>query len=257
MMTFDKLISGLAVSPICPRCKGVIPSEDINVAKDIAYCRNCNLSQSLSALTSGAVVDEDVNLSQPPAGAWFRHDPDVMAVGATNRSLSGAFGMLIFTLFWNGIVGFFVLVAVAETMRHLGISMPSWFPPFMAKSNNSPVGLIVFLWLFLTPFITVGLITFGVFLNCVGGRGEVRVQNGRGVLFTGIGPLGSRKQFEASDVRDVRLEDRSWFDSQGHPCRKAQIIIETGSQSIQFGSMFSDERRRFVAGVLKKELVRR
>lgn len=99
MLVFDKLISGLAVSPICPRCKGEIPGEDINVGKDLAYCRKCNLTLSLSALASGTVVDEDVDLSHPPAGAWLCREPDGLVIGASNTSVSGVFGFLFFSLF--------------------------------------------------------------------------------------------------------------------------------------------------------------
>ena len=63
----DKVVSALSVTPTCPRCKGVIPSEDVNVANDIAFCRHCNLSHRLSDLTSGSTVDENVDASRPPA----------------------------------------------------------------------------------------------------------------------------------------------------------------------------------------------
>jgi hypothetical protein len=235
MLMFDKLISGLAVSPICPRCKGVIPSEDINVAKDIAYCRNCNLAQSLSDLASGTVVNDDVDLTQAPAGAWFRRDPDGMTVGATNRSLGGAFGLLFFALFWNGIVGMFVLLALSATLHQLGIGLPSWFPAFAAKSNSQPWGFIIFLWVFLTPFIAIGLVVFGGFLNSLAGRAEVRIQNGQGDLFTGIGPIGFHKRFEAADVRNVRIAEQPWRNQNGKPQPSTRIIIETTSQTLQFG----------------------
>jgi hypothetical protein len=257
MLSFDKLISGLAASPICPRCKGMIPSEDINVAKDIAYCRNCNLAQSLSALTSGAVVDDDVDLNQAPAGAWFRRDPDGMTVGATNRSLGGAFGLLFFSLFWNGIVSIFVLLALSATLHQLGIAIPSWFPAFAAKSNSQPWGFIIFLWLFLTPFIAIGLLVFGCFLNCLAGRAEVRIQNGHADLISGIGPFGFHKRFEVADVRNVRIEEQPWRERSGNTRPSIRIIIETTSQTLQFGSMFTYERRKFVAAALKKELSRR
>jgi hypothetical protein len=257
MLMFDKLISGLAVSPICPRCKGVIPSEDINVVKDIAYCRNCNLAQSLSALASGTVVNDDVDLTQAPAGAWFSRDPDGMTVGATNRSLGGAFGLLFFALFWNGIVGMFVLLALSATLHQLGIGLPSWFPAFAAKSNSQPLGFIIFLWLFLTPFIAIGLAVFSGFLNALAGRAEIRIQNGHADLFTGIGPIGFHKRFEAAEVRNVRIEEQPWRGQNGNSQPSTRIIIETTNRTLQFGSMFTYERRRFVAAALKKELSRR
>jgi hypothetical protein len=258
MMTqvLEKLASALSVTPTCPRCKRVIPSEDVNVANDIAFCRTCNLSHRLSTLTFGTNVDENVDLSRPPAGTWFQREGDGMTVGATNRSLGQAFGLLFFALFWNGIVSVFVCLAAASTLHHLGVSMPGWLPAPFAKSPNIPIGMTIFLWVFLTPFITVGVVVFASFLSCLAGRTEVRVQSGEGIIFSGIGPLGLRKRFAASSVREVRIEDRRWRDSDGDSRRNTQIIIETDSKRIKFGSMLTNERRRFLASVVKKELVR-
>src|ERR1035438_2096743 len=36
--------ASVMVIPTCSRCGKVIPSEDVNVANDVAYCRACNLS---------------------------------------------------------------------------------------------------------------------------------------------------------------------------------------------------------------------
>ncbi len=254
MPALEKMISALSVTPTCPRCKRVIPSEDVNVANDIAFCRNCNLSHSLSALTSGSSVDENVDVNNPPSGAWFERDGDEVIIGATHRSLSQAFGLLFFCVFWNGIVSVFVSLALASTLRHLGVPLPAWFPA--PKSSPIPLGMTIFLWLFLTPFIAVGLAMFATFLSCLAGRTEIRIQRGESVLFTGIGPLSRRKRFATSEVKEVRLEDNRWRDSNGNSRQKAQIIIDLQNKPLKFGSMLSPERRRFVAGALKRELVR-
>jgi hypothetical protein len=257
MQVLDKIVSALAVTPTCPRCKGVIPSEDVNVANDIAFCRTCNLSHRLSDLTLGTTVDTDVDASRPPAGTWFQRDGRGLVVGATHRSLGQAFGLLLFVLFWNGIVSVFVAFALASTLKHLGIPAPAWFP--LAKMNGGPIGIgmTLFLWLFLTPFIAVGLAMIGAFLSSLAGRTEMQIQGNQCVLFTGIGSLGWRKRFTTSEVRAVRIEDKRWRDSDGDSRRNTQIVIETGNKPIKFGSMLTNERRRFVAGCLKKELVRR
>ncbi len=123
------------------------------------------------------------------------------------------------------------------------------------ENAYSVVGWI-FLWLFLTPFIAVGLAMFATFLSCLAGRTEIRIQRGESVLFTGIGPLSRRKRFATSEVKEVRLEDNRWRDSNGNSRQKAQIIIDLQNKPLKFGSMLSPERRRFVAGALKRELVR-
>jgi hypothetical protein len=257
MQVLDKIVAALSVTPTCPRCKGVIPSDDVNVANDIAFCRTCNLSHRLSDLTSGTVVDEEVDASRPPAGTWFQRDGRGTVVGATHRSIGQAFGLLLFALFWNGIVSVFVAFAFASTLKHLGISAPQWFPP--AKMNGGPmgVGMTIFLWLFLTPFIAVGLGMLAAFLSSLAGKTELQIQGNQCVLFTGVGALGWRKRFATSEVRDVRIEDKRWRDSDGDSRRSTQIVIETTNKPIKFGSMLSKERRQFVAGCVKKELIHR
>jgi hypothetical protein len=161
---------------------------------------------------------------------------------------------MFFCLFWNGIVSVFVSQALASTLRHLGLPLPAWFP--VAKGSFMPVGFTIFLWLFLTPFIAVGLAMFAAFLGCLAGRTEVRIQGTEGVLFTGIGSLGLRKRFSTAEVKDVRIENRRWRDSDGDSRRKTQIVIDTDQRPLKFGSALTEKRRSFVAGVVKHELVR-
>jgi hypothetical protein len=216
----------------------------------------CNVSHRLSALTSGTVIDEDVDLSRPPAGAWFRRDGLGSIIGSTHRSIGQAFGLLCFCLFWNGIVSVFVLLAIASTLQHLGVPVPHWFPSPTSHGKFMALGMTIFLWLFLTPFIAIGLGMLATFLSCLGGRTELRIQGGEAVLFTGIGPLGFRKRFHTSDVKDVRIDDKRWRDSDGDSRRQTRIVIETNGKTINFGSMLTEERRRFLAGAIRKELVR-
>ncbi len=255
MQILDKLTSAASATPTCPKCKRAIPSEDVNVASDVAFCRTCNLSHRLSALTLGTVVDENLDVNNPPPGAWYQREGDSVVLGASHRSLGQAFLLLFFCLFWNGIVSVFVSLATLSTLHHLGVSAPSWFPAF--HDPSMPLGMTIFLWVFLTPFIAVGLVLLTTVLSCVAGRTEVRSEGGEAVLFTGIGSLGFRKRFSPREVRDVRVEDNRWRDSDGHSRRKTQIVIERDPKPIRFGSMLSETRRLFVAGAAKKELTHR
>jgi len=244
------------MTPTCPRCKQAIPSEDINVAKDIAFCRNCDLSHRLSDLATGLVVDDEVDVNRPPAGVWYERNNCSVVIGATHRSLGQAFGLLFFCLFWNGIVSVFLSMAVISTLQHLGVTLSSWVHPPTSRGGPVPVGLTIFLWIFLTPFIAVGFILLGAFLSSLAGRTQIRIEDRQGTLSTGIGPLSFRKRFSTAEVRGVQLEERPWRDSRGNSRCQTQIVIETDGNPIKFGSMLSPERRRFVASALKKELVR-
>jgi hypothetical protein len=256
LQLLDKIASALSVTPTCPRCKSVIPSEDVNVANDIAFCRKCNLSHRLSDLSSGVTVDENVDASRPPDGTWFQRNGAGTTIGSTHRSVGQAFGLLLVTLFWNGIVSVFVLMTLASTLKHLGLSIPYWFPAPNMNGKAIPLGMTLFLWLFLTPFIAIGFAMLMAFFSCLAGRTELQIQGGQCVLFTGIGSLGRRKRFSISAVKDVRIEDKRWRDSDGDSRRNTQIVIDTNEKAIKFGSMLTNERRQFFAGCARKELVR-
>jgi hypothetical protein len=241
--------------PTCSRCGKTIPSEDINVANDVAYCRACNLTYQLSTLTQGTELDSSSDLNHPPAGAWYRNDGAGSVIGATHRSLGVALGALAISIFWNGIVSVFVLVALAGTLRHLGLPQPSWSPAPNMNGSAMSVGMTLFLWIFLTPFILIGVVMIGAFLFALGGRTEVRMRNAEGTVFTGIGSLGYRRRFDASSVKDVRIDDKQWRDSDGDRRRKTYVVIETREgKVVRFGSMLTEERRKFVAGALRKVL---
>ncbi len=226
----------------------------MNVAKDVAYCRTCNQSYPLSSLTHGG-IDTDVNLSDPPAGAWYRSDGAGIVAGATHRSIGTAIGALFVGLFWNGIVSIFVLLATAATLGHLGIPVPHWFPAPNMNGGPMGVGMTIFLWLFLTPFIAIGLVMIGAFLSALAGRTEVRINGAEGLVFSGIGAIGRRRRFATTSVKDIRIDERPWHDSDGNRQHKTYIIIETHQgKPIKFGSMLTDERRRFLAAAVRKSL---
>ena len=245
------------VTPTCSRCRHEIPGDDINVANDVAYCRNCNISYPLSELTHGAELEQGVDFDRPPAGTWRRNDGMGTVIGASHRSWGTAIGALAIALFWNGIVSVFVLLALASTLHHLDIAVPEWFPAPKMNGSTMGVGMTIFLWLFLTPFIAIGLTMIYGFVSALFGRTEVRIGNTEGISFSGIGPIGWKKRFDVHLVKDVRIDNQRWRDSDGDDRSKTCIIIETREgKQIKLGSTLKEERRKFVAAALRKALVR-
>src|SRR4051794_8972391 len=90
---------------------------------------------------------------------------------------------------------------------NLGVDVPEWFPaPVM---NNQPigVGMNIFLWIFLTPFIMIGLGLLIFFVACLIGSTEVRLNSSKGVVRTAIGPFRYSRRFDSRSVRDVRINE--------------------------------------------------
>jgi hypothetical protein len=238
-------------TPTCSHCGNIIPAEDVNVAKDVAFCRSCNLAYPLSTLAAGLALDPRVDLHQPPQGCWHRPTGMGAVVGASHRSLGMALPLLGVALFWNGIVSIFVLLAISSTLHLLGVPVPEWFPAPRMNDETMGVGMTIFLWIFLTPFIVIGLGMIGAFLSCIAGKTEVRVDRGVVAIATGIGPVCWNRRFQAADLKEMRMEESVSNSNDSVP--KKQIVAELmNGKTIKFGSMLRDERRRFLAAAAEK-----
>lgn len=242
------------MAPTCPLCQKIIPPDDCNPGRDLAYCRSCREAFSLAELTLEVATGEVVDLARPPSGTWYRSGASGTVAGASHRSILKALFALIFGLFWNGIVSVFVVFALSGTLHVLHLPAPSWFPAPVMNDKTMAPGMVTFLWLFLTPFILVGLATVGAFLSSIAGRTEIRLRDGKGSVFVGLGPLGWSRNFVPGQVKSVKVEDRSWQDSDGDRHRRAVIALTLERKTITFGSGLSDQRRRFLAAALRQSL---
>jgi len=249
------------VTPTCTRCQRVIPAEDINVARDVAFCRLCNLSHSLAELVNERAAEreerDETDLTRPPPGAWYRYDGLATVIGGTHRSSGQAAHLLFFATFWNGILSVFVLLNLASTIRLLGGKPPAWFPDPIMDGDLLGVGMTIFLWIFLLPFIVVGLSLAAGLVNAIAGRTEIRFDEFRGTVFTGVGPIGRRQPFEVGSVRKVRCEeDGVEVYSRTHQRRERIVLELEGGERIRFGAALPEPRRRFVTAALRRTLLR-
>lgn len=238
---------------MCPLCHRVIPGDDYNVAKDLAFCRACNESFSFADLMQGAELEAGLNLKQPPRGAWYRSDAMETVIGASLHSIPLALGSLAIALFWNGITSVFVCIAFSGTMRLAHIPLPEWF--FSPKMNGHlmSLGEVLFLWLFLTPFILIGLAMISAVFLRICGKTELRVARDAGSIYTGLGPLGWSRKFDPRQVEAVRLVASRSNDS---ATRESIEISFRNRSPMKFGSMLFGERRKFVAGAATRMLKR-
>src|SRR5438445_11552164 len=86
----------------CPTCSTPIKSDDVNVSKDVAYCRKCNAAFTLSeSVYHNETPAPNIDLNNPPRGVWFEQTFDGFVVGATTRSAI-AFVLVPFMCVWSG-----------------------------------------------------------------------------------------------------------------------------------------------------------
>lgn len=150
----------------------------------------------------------------------------------------------------------FVLIALSGTLRHLGVALPDWFP---APQTTGPetdagamsIGMTVFLWIFLLPFIAIGAGLIASTLSYIFGRTEVRIQQNDGGVSTGVGMLSWRRRFDPTAVQKVRIESQQARNGSEN---KVITLILTCGRLVKFGSMLRPERLRFVGAALRKTL---
>jgi len=241
----------------CPKCGRLLPDDDINRKTNIAFCRNCNVTLELKELKRSPVMMPDANLSQPPPGTWVRDTGMEKVIGATCRSVPKAIVVGLVGIFWNVPVLAFVAVNIIATVNKMGIRLPDTIPAQLREAGTKmPLGIVCFLWLFLTPFVAIGVAMFDAFLSYLYGRVEVFLADGLGNIMTPFCGFQKRRPFKPAEVKRV------WIDRTRHRTKRGtrysyDILMEmTEGKPIKFGSYLRDDRRNFVAAALNAELAK-
>ena len=205
----------------CPECGEPIPAESINIEEGVALCPNCGRLSRLSEVVERRPPMVET-LDQPPKGCEILHLGREVLARASLRSLPGFAGSLFFALFWNGITSVFVLVALAGLYTNLIGPLPAWFPaPDM--DDGMSLGMTLFLCVFLTPFVVIGLGMIGAVLLNLVGRVEVRISETEGIVRTGVGFLTWNRRFDPNQVRHVEAGVTAWqTNDQSNPPHRHQ-----------------------------------
>ena len=236
----------------CPVCGQSIAIEDINVQEGVGLCRACGKLSRLGEIADQPAFDLKA-LATPPWGCSCEESlGGGTVVRASARSVGGAIGALAVCLFWNGITSIFLVFLIGGLYTHFIGPVPNWFPTPSSKSNegsmsyNDSLGTWLFMALFLTPFVLIGLGMFLAFLMCLFGRVEVLFLGSDGRVRTGFGPFNWSRRFDASAVKRV-IAGQTAYSQNGHT--KPLIRIES-DRTVKFGSMLPDERRDWMCSVL-------
>jgi hypothetical protein len=209
---------------ICPKCRVEIPLDDINVAKDIALCRRCGETFSYGDLIDEA-NDTGINPANPPRGAWFKQrPPHKFEVGVSTRSAI-AFFLVPFMCVWSG------------------FSLGGIYGTRIVKGHFN-----LYISLFGIPFV-LGTLLFGsIAIMSVCGKILVAVDGDKGVVFTGVGPIGWRRKFDWRSVTAIRRTQN--YGNRGGSLQ--QITLE-GPRRIDFASGVKQEKLDFMYGMLLKQ----
>ena len=180
---------------ICPKCSRPIPAEDVNTTTNIAFCRPC---VEAFALTSMVKPDAIPRLSPPEKRLSILEIQGNVLTLILPRGGAKGLGcfLLIFSIFWNGIVSIFVFIS-AWNLFHTG--------SMNVKSEGGGSVPDLYAALFLVPFVLIGigmaLATIYIFFT----QSSLVMDHERGLFRREIFGMKFDKKFEMAEVKSIKL----------------------------------------------------
>jgi len=162
----------------CNKCKRVISNENINISKDTAHCDSCGELISLSSLINNA-IDSKFNIEDPVKGTNYSEKIGTWKIEASHRTLYALF-IVPFTCVWAG------------------GSLTGIYGTQLMSGNFKLVES-----LFGIPFLLGSIILISISLLSLFGRTIISDENGKALIFIGVGPIGWYRRFEWSSISNV------------------------------------------------------
>jgi hypothetical protein len=117
-----------------------------------------------------------------------------------------------------------------------------------AMFDKSLNGLLFF-WLFLTPFICVGIGTLVGALMCLFCKIEITIQSGVGRISTKVWGISWTRKFEPEQLDEIYTLHKG---GGGSSSRNFVFLYQRNGKKLKFGSTLSDEQRLFFVYALRR-----
>ena len=219
---------------ICPYCGKTIPISELQPAADLAICRTCEESFSITQLISDQEL-ADVDLDTPPKHVTLINAESGLYI--VYRRIPGIFWFLLpFTCVWSG-----------------GSVGTHYIVPFLAGAEMPPSQL-----LFGIPFLIGTLILLTALIYMLFGCRRIGIhpeESDRGVIevFTGVGKLGITKRIRYQLSTTVALKEGS-MRVNNEPLD--DICIRSDDDELRFGPMLPEPHKRYIAALIQASIGR-
>lgn len=211
----------------CSKCKSSIKADNINVAKDTAFCTKCENLHALSSLVSDDTVSD--NIAPAPKFDPFEKVDGVViddksymwTIDVSHRGKK-AFFLIPFTCIWAG---------------------GSMFSIYGQQYLSGEYDIVTSL--FGLPFLFGSLFLIGLCFMSLFGRTHISCDNDNGLYFTGVGAIGKYRRFRWGSITKLNDSSRIYYDYDDHDEAFHHDHINHGHNS--FGHR-SNVGRRFFGG---------
>lgn len=232
----------------CPSCDGEILTSDINIREGVALCSHCGELSHLSDLNYTGMRNEE-RLANPPKHSSIKSDQDSARISISLFSLPRFFAMLFACIFWNSIVSIFLNIAITSVCYHIFGYIPNWLPTVISDAGNGidNLGMTIFLCLFLTPFVIIGILLLISVLLSLFGSIRIILSPEKSSISTGFTFLRWKKVFDPNQVSSISIEQGKLSNE-----NDTRTVIQIEAQkTIRFGSDLSEHKKEWLVAVLK------
>lgn len=272
----------------CPNCRRPFEPDEVNVGEGVVYCRECHEAFQLSAL----VEHLDSPRIKRPADAKCtliaEQDRLALVVPAGGLRGAGCF-LLFFSAFWNVVTWIFVVGALWSQFQGLwdgdsaavsgveaetaveapnveapGPKKPSAKQPAADSSRSTSVTSAPktgrarswpqepWIFLFLLPFVIIGLVTALLALFCLFGKTELAMDKEEGVFLRRLFGFHRRRAFRVEEIQAVKIHES--YRQNERPVYGVGILFGPRSSAsftkrpIVFGTALSEDEKAWLAG---------
>jgi len=161
-----------------------------------------------------------------------------------------------FAVLWNGFIFFPVGGIVNAITEKAGFTIPAWLPSNhfavegFAMFGNAGWLLLLGMALFFTPFVGAGIWVAYEALLFFFGNLIIRVGNGEGSVFTGIGSVGRTRRFATRSVKSIG----GHYDTDSEGGKSYNLRIEMNNGRRIKTPYLTTERVNWLAFALNKTL---
>ena len=247
---------------ICATCSSIIDTENINVAKDTAYCTKCENLHNLSSLTSRSTSKAKVKFDpyQKVDGVTVDDKSYMWSIDATQRS-KNVFFLIPFTCVWSGM---------------------SLYSIYGQQYLSGEFDLVTSL--FGIPFLLGSIFLIGLCLMSLFGRTHISCDNDKALYFIGVGAIGKYKRFRWSSIKELkdathihyeyddyddeafhhnhvdhepiryRSRNSHFFNRGLRRARRVNKLLLVGDEKYNIGKGLNAKQRAYIAGFLRSKI---
>jgi uncharacterized C2H2 Zn-finger protein len=193
---------------------------------DLGQCPNCGhifkISESLND-----TFDDHFDINKTPKGTWLKKDYSKIIIGASTRSPL-AFFLVPFMIVWSG--------------GSLG---------GIYGSQISTGEFNIVMTLFGIPFLIGSAIFWSLALMSIWGKVEITLDKQGGKIFTGLGTIGTTRQFTWDEIDAVKENLPVYSNNYSNKNNNSSSIVLEGKKRISFAIGVRESRRYYLYRALK------